>query len=297
MVFLSLMVIGFIPMHAEAKKNAVEAGVACQKGRYLYYAFEMRGLRMGIMRYDTKTGKTKKLCKYQSGKEQTNGFYHLNVTNKYIIAEWDKAYGTDHSNTYIYRFKRSNGKSAKKLATGRNPIVIGEYIYYVECRQYSDSFWKYTMDTGYICRMKLSGKGKKRICKSEGYVRSLFNLNGKIGYVTNDCMTDTGEIAFFFDNNGNKVNTDGFYFNMDGYCSNSDGCYTGVEGQLWLYDKDFTNHKVLFNDKNGNIESIRVCGNYIFLRVEDYSNLTGKIYVMKKNGSGLRTLKTWRLAE
>ena len=69
-----------------------------------------------------------------------------NVTNQYIVTEWDKAYGTDHSNTYIYRFKRSNGKSAKKLATGRNPIVIGKYIYYVECRQYGDSSWKYTMD-------------------------------------------------------------------------------------------------------------------------------------------------------
>ena len=60
-------------------------------------------------------------------------------------AIYDKC-STNGINTYIYRFKRSNGKSAKKLATGRNPIVIGKYIYYVECRQYGDSSWKYMMD-------------------------------------------------------------------------------------------------------------------------------------------------------
>lgn len=297
MAFLSLIMIGSIPMQAEAKKNAVEPGVACQKGRYLYYAFEMGGLRMGIMRYDTKTGKKKTLCKYQSGKEKTNGFYYLNATNKYIVAEWDKAYGTDHTNTYIYRFKRSNGKSAKKLAVGRNPVVIGKYIYYVECKQYGHSSWKYTMDTGYICRMKIDGKGKKRICKSKGYVRSLFNLNGKMGYVTDDCMTDTDAIDFFFDKNRKKIDTDGFDFNMDGYCSNSDGHYVIVGGQLWLYDKDFINHKVLFDSNNRHIGTIRVCGNYVFLRVENLINYTGKIYIMKKNGTKLKTLKTWGLAE
>lgn len=42
-----------------AAGTVTSPGTACKVGKYIYYAYEMSGVRMGIMRYDTKTGKKK----------------------------------------------------------------------------------------------------------------------------------------------------------------------------------------------------------------------------------------------
>lgn len=73
-------------------------------GKNLYYAFEMMGVRMGIMRYNTKTGKKSEVYSYKIGKNKkgSNGFSQLSVDKKYIYATWDRYYGTDATKEYIY---------------------------------------------------------------------------------------------------------------------------------------------------------------------------------------------------
>lgn len=45
-----------------------EAGCGCRSGKYIYYAFEMGGVRMGIRRYDIKTKKNEDGCRYYQNK-------------------------------------------------------------------------------------------------------------------------------------------------------------------------------------------------------------------------------------
>ena len=50
-----------MPIHTDVKTEAkpLMKGTSCtvSDGKNLYYAFEMMGVRMGIMKYNTKTGK------------------------------------------------------------------------------------------------------------------------------------------------------------------------------------------------------------------------------------------------
>lgn len=279
-----------------AKSNAKTSGCACQKGKYIYYAYEMGGLRMNLMRYDTKTGKTKSLRSFRDKGDDTNGFYNLNVTDKYIIATWDKYCGTADSNNNIYRFNRSNGKNAKKLATGRNPVVIGKYIYYVEGKKSYDGG---TQDTGYICRMKFDGSNKKRVCKAKGSVLHIWNLNGKMGYVTyEDYYANNNTIAYFYDAKGNKISETKYYLDMDGYKSTSSGYYVSIDNKVVKYNKTFTSKKQLLScDKEAQVVNFKVCGNHMLARVYDGRAMKGRIYMVNLKTKKKKLLKTWMLGE
>ena len=125
-----------MPIHTDVKTEAkpLMKGTSCtvSDGKNLYYAFEMMGVRMGIMKYNTKTGKKSEVYSYKIGKNKkgSNGFSQLSVDKKYIYATWDRYYGTDATKEYIYRIAK-DGKSAKKLALGRDPQLVDGRIYYL----------------------------------------------------------------------------------------------------------------------------------------------------------------------
>lgn len=64
---------------AKAAKTGIETGYGCQVGKYVYYAFEMDGVRMGIRRYNTKTKKSKEIFSYKINGEESNGFYVIDL--------------------------------------------------------------------------------------------------------------------------------------------------------------------------------------------------------------------------
>ena len=123
-----------MPIHTDVQTEAkpLMKGTSCtvSDGKNLYYAFEMMGVRMGIMKYNTKTGKKSEVYSYKIGKNKkgSNGFSQLSVDKKYIYATWDRYYGTDATKEYIYRIAK-DGKSAKKLAIGRDPQLVDARFY------------------------------------------------------------------------------------------------------------------------------------------------------------------------
>lgn len=63
-----------MPIHTDVQTEAkpLMKGTSCtvSDGKNLYYAFEMMGVRMGIMKYNTKTGKKSEVYSYKIGKNK-----------------------------------------------------------------------------------------------------------------------------------------------------------------------------------------------------------------------------------
>ena len=147
-----------------AQKRIVFPDRAAASSKYIYYALGVDG-GGDIVRYNPANKKKKTLAR---------GKYHsLTVKGKYIYCGLNKYGGTDETDEYIYKVS-TNGKTKKKLADGMDPVVIGQYIYYLA----------YTKKTAYgktkaddkclgIYRMTLNGKGKKRIYGFSDYAHML----------------------------------------------------------------------------------------------------------------------------
>ena len=71
------------------------------------------------------------------------------MDKKYIYATWDRYYGTDATKEYIYRIAK-DGKSAKKLAIGRDPQLVDGRIYYLALKSKSEDGMNYSEDTGTV---------------------------------------------------------------------------------------------------------------------------------------------------
>ena len=180
-----------MPIHTDVQTEAkpLMKGTSCtvSDGKNLYYAFEMMGVRMGIMKYNTKTGKKSEVYSYKIGKNKkgSNGFSQLSVDKKYLYATWDRYYGTDATKEYIYRIAK-DGKSAKKLAIGRDPQLVDGRIYYLALKSKSEDGMNYSEDTGTVMSMKTDGTDKKKVAQivnsGDAYRYSLFQSAGKIYY-------------------------------------------------------------------------------------------------------------------
>ena len=71
------------------------------------------------------------------------------MDKKYIYATWDRYYGTDATKEYVYRIAK-DGKSAKKLALGRDPQLVDGRIYYLALKSKSEDGMNYSEDTGTV---------------------------------------------------------------------------------------------------------------------------------------------------
>lgn len=293
-----------------ASKTAEAPGVACKDGRYIYYAFEMSGVRMGIMRYDTKTKKKKQITGYKLKGKSTNGFYDLSVKGKYIYAVWDQFYGSGSDNSYIYRINKKTGKK-KKLAQGTNPVVVGKYIYYEKVK---NAPYEGTIGTGTICRMTLTGKKKKTV--KTGITRtsetniwsdlaglyaygntvlyarssnsnSLYTLKGK---EIKRSSLKTNEDASYYANEPGTIVSGGYKYYMV-----QSGSYPNMVTAL--YRRKISSGKTSKIASYSSISMFRKCGNYLLIKATtgSYTNNSARLNVicMKLNGKAKKKLASW----
>lgn len=300
---MAVSLAGVLPgVSVEATSNTIYTpGEAYNTGKYIYYAYEMSGVRMGIMRLNTKTMKKKQIVSYKLNGNSTNGFYSLSEKGNYIYATWDQYYGTSGCKNYIYRFSK-NGKYKKKLAMGSCPVIVGNYIYYIQEKK---SSYGRTMPTGNIYRMKLNGTKKKKIKSnvstpcilykyqntilySLGYEVSdtLYKLNGEVLNTNNLKMIFTS-YPYAYDNNSPKeIKSENYTY----YVKESLSDYRKYFHKL--FQKNIRTGKVkkiaLFKD----ILSFRLCGNYIMIKTELKNNKFGLYCINVKNGAK-KKLSSW----
>lgn len=306
-----------MPIHTDVKTEAkpLMKGTSCtvSDGKNLYYAFEMMGVRMGIMKYNTKTGKKSEVYSYKIGKNKkgSNGFSQLSVDKKYIYATWDRYYGTDATKEYIYRIAK-DGKSAKKLALGRDPQLVDGRIYYLALKSKSEDGMNYSEDTGTVMSMKTDGTDKKKVAQivnsGDAYRYSLFQSEGKIYY------TKENENKTFYDLEGNSYQREAFAVKDENYLSVSleavnDGTYTYrttgkdryMQTKLYRTDNRTGKKNLVASFKLG-IEKYSVCGNYVFVEANvpyKGADVTEKfaVYCYKADGSSKVKLASWFPAE
>lgn len=248
---------------AKAAQTGMETGYGCQVGKYVYYAFEMNGVRMGIRRYNTKTKKSKEIFSYKINGEESNGFYNISVKGNYIYAVWDQYYGTGATRAYIYRIKKDGSKS-KRLACGIKPVIIGNRIYYEKCKEvqvdYGNFYDTETVLTGKMYSMKLDGSDKKRA----GTVK-IKKLSG------NSYYNEEPDII-----KGYK------YF---------------IKGKT-LYRKKMKTGKVkrLISCSDG-VSDFYICNNYILVKGRYGGGYKMAAYIIKTNGKDKKKLASWQAAE
>lgn len=284
-----------------AQKLVSNPGAACKDGKYIYYAYEMSGIRMGIMRLDPVSGKKKEITGYRYKGKGTNGFYNLSISGNYIYAVWDQFYGTGASEDYIYRISK-NGKAKKKLAQGDQPVLAGNYIYYVELQKGS---YGYQERTGYICRMKKDGSGKKRILYNKN-IAKLYS-DGKTVYYS---IYRSDSVLYDLKGKMHSRNAMNIVEDIDGYDSGT----TTISGYRYYTDKNaygkavkLYRQKTKGNQKNvvadypAGIDSYRVCGSYVMVRCQTGSYLDNSmklhVYCISANGKKKIKLASWRPAE
>lgn len=297
--------VGAMPSMSVGASNKVvfTPGEAYKSGKYIYYAYEMSGVRMDIMRLNTKTMKKKRIVSYKLNGNSTNGFYNITVKGNYIYATWDKFYGTSGSLNYIYRFSK-NGKSKKKLAMGSCPVIAGDYIYYI---QEKNNTYGGTSPTGDIYRMKLDGTEKHKV-KSVGdtsYVLYKYKntVLYSLGYMVNDTL---------YTLNGNQISTENLDINFTSYPYSYEYGYDSINiipsGNYNYYVKESSSpYRNLYrkNLKTGkakkiasfnDILSFRVCGNYIMIKCSLKNDKYG-VYCLNIKKGTKKKLASWMPAE
>lgn len=214
----------------------------------MYYSFN----NTGIIRFDTKTGKKKKIRDIKIGKSQGRWFESLSLKGNYFYAAWNKQVGGSRKNgsaDYIYRISK-DGKKVKKLAKGRMPVIVGNYIYYMKT--------VYNKQTGYdenanvIMRMKLDGSAKKTVKKlSKGAeVSGLYRCGNQLVYGF--------EVNYqnyrYYNLNGKALASDTFVWTGN-ICVDQAKCYT--KGGYDYYT-DSESRDVLYrkNKKTGKVSKI-----------------------------------------
>lgn len=174
-LFAVLLVASFV-QKAEAKTGNTPgnitnsqydyAGNLCRSGKYVYYNIYNK-----LYRFDTTTRKTKLVKKLKgfsmSAINIYKGKFYMTV-NKYM--------GTAYTEEYIYRMNK-NGSGLKKLAKGRNCMVVDDAVYYIKTK--IDK--KYDGDISVaICKMKLNGSGKKTLWNQGEIWGGMYVSGGRI---------------------------------------------------------------------------------------------------------------------
>lgn len=95
---------------------------SCSDGTYLFIAGQD-----GIYKTNIKTHKTEKIVSVN----QSNGIYCISKRGDYIYYVWDKAYGSDELDAYIYRVKK-DGTNKKELLKGNGTYIVGDIMYYYD---------------------------------------------------------------------------------------------------------------------------------------------------------------------
>ena len=194
-----------VVMTGSTKKTAIKSD-SCKSGRFIYYG---SGYGKGLYRYDTKTGKKKKI--WNSNK--IRGFVvDINVYGKYIFFAVEQ--GSDPVTYEIVRIKK-NGKDTKRMGYGKEMVVAGGYLYFIE--QKKDEYGVYALD-GNSVKMSINGGSKKTVLVNYGDWN-----NTKIYKYKKTVILKNGSNCY--DSNGKRMNTKGISFvsSVYGRSSVSDG--------------------------------------------------------------------------
>ena len=284
-------------------------GSVVSDGKYIYYAYQGDGKRMDIIKLNPKTLKSKSIAK-----KTGNGYTNLSIKGNYIYAVLDKVfgYGTGYEEPYIYRISK-DGKTKTKLAVGKEPVIIGDKIYYFSGKIYTvkegNLNFKDFKSDGYISSMDLNGKNKKKVFGVSVEYNGLLKLfkSGERFYYTTDNKT-------VYDMRGNVVKSRKFInageIRLDTFSLDSSynvktkllyrkaGKYGEGEIQVGTYkDKKWKYKKILTNSVTINFS---VQGDYMM--VKEIVNVTSeksliKVYLLDKSGKILKELHSWTPAE
>ena len=313
-----LIVLMMIPGQAvgAAAKTLQMPGVGYKDGRYIYYADQMGGLRMGITRFDTKTNKTKIIYTgTKNNKESTirhNGFYDITVKDNYIYFIWDKNYGSNDRLEYLYRMKK-DGTKVKKLAEASSYVIKDNRIYYIEAKKVSDDDHSYTESTGRIRKIKLNGDLKKTVKKfpaAKMQQASLVLYNKKQVLYRRENAKGSGYLYYSMDGERVKVpsnvtfqgtkymsdpgSTSAYNGNSKYYTVEKNGSIRSLKKKNLETGKKNT---IISVKENAYIDAYTVCGKYLIVRITDVGASKGKLYIVKESGKGKKLLKTWSLGE
>lgn len=154
LAIMCLSLAAFAPGKAHAANKVQIPDGACRKGNDIYYSYSGSGLRMDLMKINTKTHKKKMIVSNKYKGRTTNGFFDLNIKGNNIYATYNIVDGSDGFNCYICKINVKK-KTKKLLTKGHHPIVIGNKIYFVKTK-YNKTIFQ-DEDKG-IYVMNLSGK-------------------------------------------------------------------------------------------------------------------------------------------
>lgn len=279
-----------------AERRLTRPGNAVKDGAYVYYSYNMNGIRQGIMRYNTVTKTKKQICDWKFKGNRTNGFSQLSVKGDYIYCVWDQnREGLD----YIYRIKK-DGSAMKKLAVGTNPVIVDSKIYYFQEVVKQSIF---TVGTGKIYKMNLDGTGKTLVRQPYSNKVVTYELcrlgDHNIAYYDSykKCYCDVnGKTIPFAD-----IAMNGFIDSADTKfkAKNSVYRYYLDSSKRTLYrlnTKTNTKNKVL-SLSGGYIANYTIADTYLTVKVIKSGSRYGQIYVVKNTGAGKVKLDEWLLGE
>lgn len=272
-----------------AQKLVTCPGSACKSGKYIYYGSDLSGV--GILRYDTSTGKKKKLLK--------GNLYDISIKENYIYVTCNQYVGTSSVEEYIYRISK-NGKSKKQLAVGCQPVIVGRYIYYKEAEIETHGGERFSVMTGYVCRMKLNGSKKERVFYNED-VRNLYSDGNELYY------NISGSDSVLYKLNGQSV-----LKSKLNIIEEQDSSIPSTKIRRYRYESD-NNRLYRLDTKTGkknlvgrfkSIYAWRVCGSYVIVKeyCEAYYDKTEKqninthIYCISADGKKRVKLASWYTA-
>ena len=138
LAIMCLSLAAFAPGKAHAVNKVQIPDGACRKGNDIYYSYSGSGLRMDLMKINTKTHKKKMIVSNKYKGRTTNGFFDLNIKGNNIYATYNIVDGSDGFNCYICKINVKK-KTKKLLTKGHHPIVIGNKIYFVKTK-YNKTF-------------------------------------------------------------------------------------------------------------------------------------------------------------
>lgn len=299
LLVLVLSILPWMPVSAGGGKVYIPDRAA-RSGKYVYYALGNDG-GGSIYQYNTSTKKTKKV----TGKFKCR---ELSVKGNYIYMTVDKYTGSDNADMYIYRVK-NNGSGLKKLAKGRTPVIIGNYIYYIGLKKEKGD--RYDKTSG-IYRMKLDGSGRKLLYRyvyknSYGGIGKLCKVSGKLMW------KETGGGYYIMPASGGTpkpytpdfsacANTDSYSRIDDHYtiCNNSSGYRFTANGSLLYRQKGTSKSKTILAKFSAGeeIKKIIDLNEYVFVVTEkrDGQFYYARAYVLKQNGKGKKMVQKFPVA-
>ena len=300
---------GTVVKSVDGKIAVVNPGSAVTDGEYIYYAYQGDGMRMDIIKLNPKTLKSKSIAK-----KTGNGYTNLSIKGNYIYAVLDKVfgYGVGNEEPYIYRISK-DGKTKKKLAVGKSPIIIDNKIYYfsgaiTKVKEGTMTYNDFKSD-GYISSMDLDGKNKKQLIKVSAEYSGWMRLykSGKNVYYTTDNkrifdikgkevkwskLVNAGEILL------DATNFDQTYDVKTKVKYRKSGKYGQGKLQVGRYKSGKWKYKTFAT--NSMTINFSALGNYMMVKeivkVSSEQDLV-KVYLLDKKGTKLKELHSWAPAE